>query len=377
MKFDESISFKEYFKLLEARGRGGAKAKSSNYGGGQQDILSPQNVAHAEKTRTKGSSGATPEVGSKANRAAEPKMAQGAIANLTGKKFASGFHPYKKDPLTGERELDDKGNEIPQEVPTAIVPKELVERITSKFGVEKIEDGKLHKVSRVYEKTAKPLMGTTLNFWFANSDASKVLSVRRITDSFSDKRYRRPKFEKEIGLAAILPLRRVITDSDVKEYVNILLEEYQKMNPESVMEINGKKYITSYISTENDFISHEKYATNTPFKNEKVVRKEVVQETNEEKTERLIDFIDGNEEKGIQGNFRFQLIYNLTDDYLMRRYSLSKKQFVNEQFPEFTSHKLNAQGTASQLYGIEGNRGMESGIRVQNTTQGYAKNRGR
>jgi hypothetical protein len=383
MKFDKNVSFKKFFELLEAKSRKPGKTEkpvTRNRDPFNTKQNSP-NVEHGDSTKTRGAEGGTPEVGSsKANRAGELNMTAGAAAPLTHGRFVAAHQPYEMDSLNSDWKLDDKGKRIPKEQIKAHAPDELVKAITNKYGIIEYKEGKPHKVARIYKETSKPLIGGTLNSWFANPEASKIQILRKQSDLFFKLRYGLDKYTKEplVGHNAMLPLKRIITDSDVKEYVRILLEAYQKMNPESVMEINGKKYITSYIAQDNDFISYEtKLATNIPFKVDKVVRKEVVPETNEEKVERLVDFIEGNEEKGIEPHYRFQLIYNLTDDYLIRNYSLSHKQFINCQFPQFTSLKQNAEGTASQFFGVSGPGSMESGQRVQNTTQGYAKNRNR
>jgi hypothetical protein len=385
MMFDESISFKEYFKLLEARGRGGAKAKGSNYGGANDEkkttskssgqlgheFLSPQNVTHAEPTKTRGSKKGAPQVGDRlSNRAEELKMSAGAAAPLTSGKFFAAFQDYETDPITGDWKLDDKGNRIPKEKISAIAPKELIKRLVDTHGIIQMINGKPHKVGRFYEETEKPLIGGTLNNMFSQYGETQTVS----RDLFARLRYMRSKYKKHVPQDGPLPLKVTINDEDLKSYLDILLDGYQKMFPESVMEINGKKYITSYISPDNDWADYDTdLATNIKFKPEKIVRREVVPENALQKAERLVDFIDGNEAKGIQGNYRFKLIYNLTDNCLVKFFDLERKTFVNPEFPEFTSYKTIANGKASQFLGVGGIGSMESGHRVKDTAKGFSK----
>lgn len=383
--FDKNVSFREFFKLVEAKGRGSSKAKGSNYGGANDEekttskssgklgheFLSPQNVTHAEPTETRGAKKGAPEAGDRlSNRAAELKMSAGAASPLTSGKFFAAFQDFEMDPITGTWKLDDKGNRIPKEKISAIAPKDLIKRLTDTHGTIQMIQGKPHKVGRFYEETEKPLIGGTLNNLF--SQYGETQSVTR--DLFSRIRYMRSKYKKYVSQEGPLPLKVVINDGDLRSYLDILLEGYKKMFPESVMEINGKKYITSYISADNDYADYDTdLATNMPFKAEKIVRKEVVPENPMQKTERLIDFIDGNEVKGIQGNYRFKLIYNLSDNCLMKFFDLERKSFVNPEFPEFTSYKTIANGKASQFLGVGGIGSMESGHRVKDTAKGFSK----
>jgi len=383
--FDKDVSFKKFFKLLEARGRGGSKAKGSNYGGANDEdkttekssgklgheFLSPQDVTHAERTRTRGDKKGAPEAGDRlSNREGELKLGAGIIANQTGGKFFSAFQPFEVDPITGGWVLDDKGNKIPKEVPKAIAPKDLIKRLVDAHGIIEMINGKPHKVGRFYVETEKPLIGGTLNNLFSQYGEPQ----EGTRDLFSRIRYMRSKYKKYVPQDGPLPLKSVINDGDLRAYLDILLQGYQQMNPESIMEINGKKYITSYISADNDYANYDTdQATNIPYKTEKIVRREVVPENALQKTERLVDFIDGNEAKGIQGNYRFKLLYNLTDNYLMRFFDLERKTFLNPEFPEFTSYKTIANGKASQLFGVGGIGSMETGHRVKDTAKGFSK----
>jgi hypothetical protein len=254
MQFDSNMTFKDFFNLLNEAGRsrssGGKRLKpEANDRGGNKGLNAKgEAVGEHGGPKTSGATGATPEAGSvsAAERGAENILNPKQVVAVTGKTYmtAKGMN----------REMGDEVN----------IPKELVDQLKEMYP----------ESARFSESIVKSNIGTTLNALFA-----------------------------EHGVLSPSQMYKTISSGLISEYVDLLIDGYKRIFPESIVSTERGEYITT-ITKDSEHYKYSAPAEDDP---------------------------------------KYKKIYNLTTKRLLRDIVSKKGHAPTVQtihFPEYSTYKM-------------------------------------
>jgi hypothetical protein len=254
MQFDSNMTFKDFFNLLNEAGRSrssGGRSDTPEENDRRKDKgLDKKGRARGEKggPKTRGAAGSTPEAGSitAIERGAENILDPRRAVAVTGATYSTA--------KAMDRELDDEVK----------IPKELVDQLKEMYP----------ESARFSESIVKSNIGTTLNALFA-----------------------------EHGVLSPSQMYKTIDGGLISEYVDLLIDGYKRIFPESIVKTDKGEYITTL--TKNS--EHFKYGA--PFEEDP----------------------------------KFKKIYNLNTKRLLRDIVSKKGKAPTVQtihFPEYSTYKM-------------------------------------
>jgi hypothetical protein len=204
MQFDSNMTFKDFFNLLNEAGRsrssGGKRLKPEANDRGGNKGLNPKGEAVGEKgvPNTRGAKGATPDIRTNTaqNKRNEKRLTHGAASKITGKTYvvAKGM----------DRAMDDEVK----------IPKELVDQLKQMYP----------ESARFSESIVRSNIGTTLNALFA-----------------------------EHGVLSPSQMYKTIEGGLISEYVDLLIDGYKRIFPESIVKTDKGEYITTLTKNSEHF----------------------------------------------------------------------------------------------------------------------------
>jgi hypothetical protein len=270
MQFYSNMTFKDFFNLLNEAGRSRSSGGRSDKPAADVDerpnagIRSKKKDSGVDKKgrargekggpKTRGQLSATPEVGS------VPAVERGAESILDPRRAVSVTGATYSTAKAMNREMDD----------VVTIPKQLIEDLKQMYP----------ESARFSTEITKTNIGTTLNALFA-----------------------------EHGELSPSQMYKTISGGLISEYVNLLIEGYIKMFPESILETDKGKYITTLAN------HSEHYKYSAPYEEDP----------------------------------KYKKIYNLTTKRLLRDIVAKKGHAPTVQtihFPEYSTYKLQDIGRA-------------------------------